>query len=300
MGYKGYTIPPPEGPNGDRSDFPEEVFRFFLNPSARVPVTEKWLQDTIGKTTIQVHNFDIYSMGKRKKDRSPAFWTRMRIVMREAERNVFQGNLGVRFTGGFGLRISEKGDSVQMMRPVNIRDMVTEDVSDLKKRSAIHLGGDSFIMLCEAGSFCEFPFYTTQDIQCSSRINCRKKKYYARKMEEKKQWPHITRKSVTAGNKNKIFKMLLPYRKNLPLGVYFDEFSRDINNILSEFRREFNIPDTRQSAVMGPVNGPVDTHNIVNTRDPPRGDGEGALKPRKPVEIPGSVLSGIRMDSVKW
>ncbi len=301
MGLKRYTVPAPDGPNGDISGFPEEVFQFFLNPSSRVPVTEKWLQETIGETTIQVHKYDIYSMGKRKKDREPAFWTRMRIVMRESERNVFQGNLGVKFTGGFGLKNSVKGDSVQLMRPINIRDMVTEDVSDFKKRSAIHLGGDNFVMLCEAESFCEFPFYTTQDIQpIENKINSRKRKYYARKMEEKRQWPHITRKSVTAGNKNKIFKMLLPYRKNLPLDTYFNEFSRDITGILSEFRREFNIPDTHQSEIS--VTKPVCTGDVVDCPDTPvANDEKGALRTRNPVEIPPSnILSTIRMDSIRW
>lgn len=297
MVHKGYTVPSPGGPNGDISSFPEEVFRFFLNPSTRVPVTERWLQETIGETTIHVHKYDIYSMGKRKKDRDPAFWTRMRIVMRESERNVFQGNLGVKFTGGFGLKNSERGDAVQMMRPINIRDMVTEDVSDFKKRSAIHLGGDNLVMLCEAESFCEFPFCTTQDIQKSeNKINSRKRKYYARKMEEKRQWPHITRQSVTAGNKNKIFKMLLPYRKNLPLDTYFDEFSRDVKTILSEFRREFNIPDPET-----PSTGAVVPGDVEEALDAPRDDGKGSLRTRNPVEIsPSNILSTIRMDSIRW
>jgi len=273
--------------NGDISKFPPGVFNFFSTPGLRQPITSKWLQNVIGTSTIHVQRYDIYAMGKRKGDRKPVFWTKMRILMRESERNVFQGNLGVEFLEGYGAYMMDHAKGVHMMRPVNIRDMVTQDISDFKKRAVIHLGSDNFVLLSEAESFCQFPFYTSDEIRDSgdNRVNCRKRKYYARRMEQKKQWPHITRKSVNSGNRSKLFKMLLPYRKNLPLDTYFDEFTTDITSILADFRNEFEIPPSDKSCSKS-VDVDVEIGEIQST----------VSEEHKNLNL----LSTISMESIRW
>jgi len=274
--------------NGDISGFPDGVFGFFSNPGLRRPITLKWLQSVIGTSTIHVQLYDIYAMGKRKGDRRPTFWTKMRILMRESERNVFQGNLGVEFLEGYGAKMMGNVEGIQMMRPVNIRDMVTQDISDFKKRAVIHLGGNNFVLLAEAESFCEFPFYTSKEIHDSgdNRVNCRKRKYYARRMDQKKQWPHITRKSVRDGNRNKLFKMLLPYRKNLPPDTYFTEFTNDILSELECFRDEFGIPPTGKQS--DEIEIGIDYDEKAESTKP------------EPIDVGGGVLSTISMDSIRW
>jgi len=281
--------------NGDISGFPTGVFGFFSNPSLRRPITLKWLQSVIGTSIIHVQRYDIYAMGKRKGNRKPAFWTKMRILMRESERNVFQGNLGVEFLEGYGSKMMGTMKGIQMMRPVNIRDMVTQDISDFKKRAVIHLGGDNFVLLSEAESFCEFPFYTSKEIHESgdNRVNCRKRKYYARRMDQKKQWPHITRKSVCDGNRNKLFKMLLPYRKNLPSDTYFTEFTDDILSALESFRDDFEIPPDSKNCEDVDVGVEYSKISI--------GVSESKDKPVDTIDHGGSsILSNMSMDSIRW
>ena len=261
--------------NGDLSDFPPGMFKFFTDPSSRSIVTDKWIREVTGSPVINVQMHDIYVVGKRKSNRSPVFWTKMQITSRESKRNVFQGILSVRFTGGYGLKKSKEGSSIQMMRPINIREVVTEDICDIKRRAAIHLKDGHYVMLCDAEPFCHIPFINDQiPVSESNKIKSNKRKYYANKKDKDEQWPHITRQSVLKGNKRKLLKMIQPYRKNVSIDKFFAEFRLDIESILESMRDDSGIPVTSCK---------INTLHKV-TENP----------------IQKKVLSEIPMDSIDW
>lgn len=88
--------------NGDITEFPPGMFEYFTKPSDRTLVTPAMFMETVGRERFDLDQFDIYAMGKRKGDKTPAFWTKLRIVGREFERNVLQGFLSVNIIAGYG------------------------------------------------------------------------------------------------------------------------------------------------------------------------------------------------------
>jgi len=293
--------------NGDISSFPQSMFDFFMKPAVRKTVNTKWLIDTIGSPTIKVQDYDIYTMGKRLGDRTAVFWTKMRILTRESERNVFQGNLGVKILEGYGKKTMGDFNGIKMMRPVKIRQNITQDICDFKKRAAIHLGGDNFAFLKDIECFSEFPYYTSSDIKQTGdkSINCRKRRYYARKMEKKKSWAHISKESILSGHKKKITEMIQPYKKNAPSGVYFEEFIGDILKIIEEVRSDYGEHTTSTLGYMSPI-GSSEESSEESSDESSIGTSDESIDEFIPldkdtiVKPVNTFLEKMSMDSISW
>ena len=293
--------------NGDISSFPKSMFDFFTKPSVRKHITTKWLIDSIGSPTIKVQDYDIYAMGKRLGDRTPVFWTKMRILTRESERNVFQGNLGVKILEGYGKKSMDGFHGITMMRPVKIRKLITQDISDFKKRAVIHLGGDNFAFLKDIECFAEFPYYTSKDIKATgdNSVNCRKRRYYAKRMDKKKSWAHISKESILIAHKKKIASMIQPYRKNAPIGLYFEEFIGDILKIIEEVRTDYGEQTTSTLGYLSQIDSSEDSSE-ESSEESSVGEASDELVEDFKVPPPlvsksvDSFLSSISMDSIRW
>ena len=275
--------------NGDISEFPKEMFDFFNYPSKRKLVTPAMLTESLGRDTFRLDNCDIYVMGKRTGCRDPVFWTKLRIINREFERNVLQGFLGVQFMSGYGFNRCNCDNSIRLMRPTDIGKMVTEDVSVFKKRAVVNLNG-TFISLEHAESFCDLPLMTSLDVSSNKRdnkVNGRKRKAYAKKQEISNKWAHISRESMEKEQKKSLHKMLLPYKKNLGMEVYFAEFMKDVLKNCELLKKEFKCEDDLSGYVDKHI---VDQETVATTDE---------LRKVPELELDDSLIN-ISMSSVMW
>ena len=229
-------------PNGDITDFPPVIFSHFNTKGAGESVTPAVLQGMIGSSTIPLPKHDIYTMGKEAGGTLPAYYTKLRIVAKDSERNTVQGFLGVRFMAGYGYRkwVQQGGSSaVTIMRPADIKKWVTEDTTTFKKRSVIYLNGN-VVSLKLADGFCSIPLMDHRLLgDFENPSNGKKRGSYALKKKEGKEWAHINRISMLAENKKAIHRMLLPYKKNLLETEYFQEFMKDMVQGFLQLRAEF-------------------------------------------------------------
>lgn len=228
--------------NGDISSFPKEMFRAF--DSKHILVTPSLLNSIIGSEKINLENYDIYTMGKKKNDRKKHYWTKLRIKFREHSRNGIQGYLSVSFIAGYGFQNNNCESKLKILRPTSIGKMVSDDGAVFKKRSMIDLNG-TFIPLQSAEGFCSIPLLSSRQMKSDStfkdsKLNSSKRKAYASCQIHQKKWAHINRRIMENDQKKSLHLMLLPYKKNLPDKVYFNEFINDIIKNINLLKKEFS------------------------------------------------------------
>ena len=227
--------------NGDISSFPKEMFRAF--DSKQILVTPSLLNSVIGSEKINLQNYDIYTMGKKKNDRKKHYWTKLRIKFREHSRNGIQGYLSVSFIAGYGFQNNKCDSKLKILRPTSIGKMVSDDGAVFKKRSMINLNG-TFVPLQGAEGFCVIPLLSSRQMRSDntfkdSKLNSSKRKAYASCQIHQKKWAHINRRLMENDQKKSLHSMLLPYKKNLPDNVYFNEFINDIIKNINILKKEF-------------------------------------------------------------
>ncbi len=221
---------------------PSEVFAYYSKRGSGKDVTTAVLQNMIGTDTIPLPKHDIYVMGKRLGSRVPVYFTKLRIETKASERNTVQGLLGVRFLAGHGYdKWVQQGGStnVTIMRPADIKKLVTEDTGSFKKRAVIDLSGH-LVSLSLADGFCRIPLMDHRLLaDFEKATNSKKREAYALKKKVGNEWAHINRNSMLAENKKAMHRMILPYKKNLRDQEYFEEFMKDMVNGCLQLRREF-------------------------------------------------------------
>ena len=182
-------------------------------------------------------------MGKKKNDRKKHYWTKLRIKFREHSRNGIQGYLSVSFIAGYGFQNNKCERNLKILRPTSIGKMVSDDGAVFKKRSMIDLNG-TFIPLQSAEGFCSIPLLSSRQMKSDStfkdsKLNSNKRKAYANCQIHQKKWAHINRRIMENDQKKSLHSMLLPYKKNLPDKVYFNEFINDIIKNINLLKKEF-------------------------------------------------------------
>ena len=234
--------------NGDISSFPEGVFRAFERSTKKTLVTPELLNRVVGKEIIDLNEYYIYAMGKKKGSKEKHFWTKLKIIGREFERNILQGYLSVIFIAGYGFENVGRTQKPQLMRPTDIGNLVSDDNSVFKKRAMVDIGDGHFLSLEHCESFCSVPLLSSKEIDGHSnqkkkkdtKLNCKKRKAYANGQAQKNKWAHINRTTMERDQKKSLHKMLLPYKKNMSDDVYFSEFMKDILKNCKELEKEFN------------------------------------------------------------
>lgn len=231
--------------NSGISDIPMNVLTFFHTKGSGTVVTPAVLKRLIGSATLDLSKFDIYTMGKRKALNKnginpPAFFTKLRIYGKSAERNSVQGLLGVKFLDGYGYKLV--GDSeLRVMRPTNIDKYVTEDSSPFRKRSVVYVQGHVF-SLARLEGFINIPLMDDRVLaKFENKSNAKKREAYARKKKKSNEWAHINRTTMLRENKKVLLGMLLKYKRNLDDNNFFKEFMSDTLNIGLELGKEFNV-----------------------------------------------------------
>jgi len=218
-----------------------ETFQVFQR---KCLVTPSLLNSVIGSEKINLENYDIYTMGKKKNDRKKHYWTKLRIKFREHSRNGIQGYLSVSFIAGYGFQNNKCDSKLKILRPTSIGKMVSDDGAVFKKRSMINLNG-TFIPLQGAEGFCVIPLLSSRQMKSDntfkdSKLNSSKRKAYASCQIHQKKWAHINRRLMENDQKKSLHSMLLPYKKNLPDKVYFNEFINDIIKNINILKKEFS------------------------------------------------------------
>lgn len=227
--------------NGDISMFPEEMYKAFS--SKNILVTPSLLNTLIKSDKINLPDYDIYAMGKKKRNKKKYYWTKLRIMKREHSRNCIQGYLSVSFLSGYGFEKNNRDKSNRIMRPTAIGKMVSDDDAVFKKRAMIDING-TFLSLQSAEGFCNIPLLSTKQMKSDkslndSLLNSKKRKAYATYQISRKKWAHINRKAMGKDQKKSLHSMLLPYKKNLSDKEYFPQFISDIVKNCSLLKKEF-------------------------------------------------------------
>ena len=297
---------PSSAENGDISNIPRVVWEYYKEKGSGQVVTPAFLLEICGSTTIPVEQHDVYVMGKeeserKKKDNQPKFITKMRIDSKSAERNTFQGLLGVRFLEGFGYVNNGSNSDLKVMRPTNIDKLVTHDSSQFRKRAVIHVNGH-VLAISRVEGFCRIPLMDDRVLaKFEKKSNAKKREAYARKKKGLNEWAHINRKAMQEENKKAILGMLVAYKKNLRDTEFFGEFMRDIMAIGVQLREEFC-----SNANMEKLLGDFSTNdNKRRVDDHDHGDDKLEVKKRRVLSkisqnLKLTALRNISSSEIKW
>lgn len=274
--------------NGNISNFPTEMYKAFN--SKQILVTPSLLNKLVGSDQINLPNYDIYSMGKRKKDRKKYYWTKLRILKREHSRNCIQGYLSVSFLAGYGYEKNNRDSGIRIMRPTAIGEMVSDDGAVFKKRSMINING-TFLSLQSSEGFCNIPLLSTKQMNSDksfndSSLNSKKRKAYATYQISRKKWAHINRETMGIDQKKSLHSMLLPYKKNLSEKEYFPQFINDIVKNCIILKKEFECEQE--------IN--LDLLKAVETKEPENKINKIKHNKSKSVDM----LSKIPTDRIEW
>lgn len=220
-------------------------------------------------------------MGKKKGCKNEKFWTKMRIIGREFQKNALQGFIKVRLISGYGYEkyILEKGksrqqDIVMVLRPSDLIPIVSEDGAIFKKRSVIDMGNDTYMMLDMAESFCILPLLESSEISSSNsisdrdrcvkdRANSRKRKAYAMKKDIRG-----SRELIDGDTYKSLYRIVLRYKKQMSPEKFLSEFMGDIakncDKISSEFSAGGDVSSTPSSQIVPGVQSSSSVPGVQN------------------------------------
>ena len=225
--------------NGSLVDFPKGVFSFYGKRFDKT-ITPLFLENLVGKSYIDIQNYDIYIMGKRKGEKENCFWTKLRLLSSESSRNSIQGLLEVQFLAGYGHMNTGSNLNPKIMRPTNIQQIVTKDSVAFKKRAIVHVKEDVFLPLEGIDSHIRIPLMDEETLSKFEKAsNSRKREAYARKKASKNEWAHVNRITMKKEHKKLIIRMVTPYKKNLKSNEYWVEFLNDLFSECMELKQEF-------------------------------------------------------------
>lgn len=229
--------------NGDISDFPPEVFTFFNTRGKGPVVTPSSLKALTGSTTLDLHKYDIYTMGKKKTSSKtsrnpPTYFTKLRICGKNSERNSLQGLLGIKFLSGYGHKLVGNSE-LKIMRPINIDALVTKDTSPFRKRSAVYING-KVLSLTGVEGLSYIPILDDRVMSMhETKHQAYKREAYARLKKGNNEWAHINRDTMLKENKRVLLDILVKYKKNIQGSLFFQEFMQDLMRIGFELGGEF-------------------------------------------------------------
>lgn len=203
-----------------------------------------------GKPRLDLHDHDIYVMGKTKQNET--LWTKLRIESNTTAENKINGKMGVRFLEGYGLE-KHGSSELAILFSEGIRQKTTQDSVGFKQRSAFYLGG-SFYRLLHVEHLCNvnvMPANLQAKFQSSTSI--KKAQMYSMQRARKREWAHISRERSRKDQRKKILRMMIPYWMNCP--DFYESFLKDVSSACEMAR-----------VALGPVD-PSDVVPAVNVKE---------------------------------
>lgn len=197
------------------------------------------MQELVGKPRLDLHDHDLYVMGKTKS--KELVWSILRIVSNTTAENKIQGKLAVQFLHGY-CREKAGSASVKLTFPEGIRRFTTDDTVGFKHRSAFYLKG-KFYRLLHVEHLCIINVMSSSEqFRFQSVSSIKKAQSYSMQRAMKREWAHISRDRCREDQKKKVMKMMIPYWNNST--EFYEAFMADITAACEQARASLGPPET--------------------------------------------------------
>lgn len=197
------------------------------------------MQKLVGKPRLDLHDHDLYVMGRTKSGES--LWSILRIVSNTTAENKIQGKLAVKFLHGY-CRQKAESDSVKVTFPEGIRRFTTDDTVGFKHRSAFYLKG-KFYRLLHVEHLCNINVMSrSEQAKFQSVTSIKKAQSYSMQRAMKRGWAHVSRERCKEDQRKKVMKMMIPYWNNST--TFYEAFMEDISAACEQARVSLGPPET--------------------------------------------------------
>jgi len=179
---------------------PESVDKFFRgSDGTNVMASPNFLIQHTGSSRLYLPAYDIYHGGRDTN--GEVVYTIYRILGKESVHNTIQGILEIRILDGYGIKKPDDGQVSAFMRPNDVKKMVTEGSTSIKRNSVITL------------------------------LAVTKREAY-KVVRGTDNWAHVKRGALARDMERSIHKLLLPYyrkyRSEGGIDVVFRNFMEDL------------------------------------------------------------------------
>jgi len=125
---------------------PESVDKFFRgSDGTNVMASPNFLIQHTGSSRLYLPAYDIYHGGRDTN--GEVVYTIYRILGKESVHNTIQGILEIRILDGYGIKKPDDGQVSAFMRPNDVKKMVTEGSTSIKRNSVITLSSGLLVRL---------------------------------------------------------------------------------------------------------------------------------------------------------
>ena len=210
---------------------PESVDKFFRgSDGTNVMASPNFLIQHTGSSRLYLPAYDIYHGGRDTN--GEVVYTIYRILGKESVHNTIQGILEIRILDGYGIKKPDDGQVSAFMRPNDVKKMVTEGSTSIKRNSVITLSSGLLVRLEDVENFCDLPIIDRSRLfESQTHLAVTKREAY-KVVRGTDNWAHVKRGALARDMERSIHKLLLPYyrkyRSEGGIDVVFRNFMEDL------------------------------------------------------------------------
>lgn len=210
---------------------PESIECFFSGSGGiNIMASPSFLRNHTGYTRIYLPSYDIYHGGKDTHGKT--VYTRFKIVGKESIHNTIQGVLEVQIFEGYGLKDPCVTPMCEFMRPNDIKKLMTEGSTSIKRNSVIILNSGLLVRLEDIENFCDLPIIErTRLFKSQTHMAISKRETY-KVIRGTDNWAHVKRGALAREMERSVHKLLLPYYRKYRAeegnDMFFRAFMEDL------------------------------------------------------------------------
>lgn len=210
---------------------PESIECFFSGAGGiNIMASPAFLRQHTGNPRIYLPAYDIYHGGKDTSGKT--VYTRYQIMGKESIHNTIQGVLEVKIIEGYGLKDASTASTCEFMRPNDIKKLMTEGSTSIKRNSVIVLNSGLLVRLEDIENFCDLPIIErTRLFKSQTHMAISKREAY-KVIRGTDNWAHVKRGSLAREMETSVHKLLLPYYRKYRAeegnDMFFRAFMEDL------------------------------------------------------------------------
>lgn len=213
------------------TDIPGRIVTFFKGSGGmNILASPKFLRANNYSNRVDLKTHEIYHGGKDKSGKT--VYTKFMILSKESSHNTIQGILEVKLISGYGIKDGMTPNESQFLRPNDIKKLLTEGTTSIKRNSVIILQNGIVVRLEDVENFCDLPIIPKKLLIESQTADAISKREIYKINKGSDNWAHVKRNSLVRDMERSIHKMLLPYyrkfRGEKDKNYFFNAFMEDI------------------------------------------------------------------------
>lgn len=204
---------------------PESIESFFSGSGGiNIMASPAFLIQHTGNPRIYLPAYYIYHGGKDKSGET--VFTRYQIMGKESIHNTIQGVLEIKIIDGYGLKDTATASVCEFMRPNDIKKLMTEGSTSIKRNSVVILNSGLLVRLEDIENFCDLPIIErTRLFKSQTHMAISKREAY-KVIRGTDNWAHVKRGALARDMERSVHKLLLPYYRKYRAGKGDDMFFR--------------------------------------------------------------------------